>query len=275
MSHRYLQQYECGAGKDIWKEYERVFMLVLLNCVTERKVKVFLLKARPSVRPSTKAQSHVTSHRQCYLCLLPIFAPQICSIATVNGPYKFIQRLTVQLVKSLKLSTMTPPAGDAQTTCVCVCVCALRRRCVCCSPVRSVSVLPAYYKWLGNWLRTCLYMSSLLSRLDSDSLPSFLFIDIPRSHAGTPHSSGRVVSPSLRPLPTQHATKAKDEHPFPQRESNPQSQQASGLRARGHRDRPLWSLLPIDCTISFTASWCFDCKLQGATSVEDMYSCQT
>ena len=36
----------------------------------------------------------------------------------------------------------------------------------------------------------------------------------------------------------QHTTHTRDRQPCPRRDSNPQSQQASGLSPRGHRDRP-------------------------------------
>ena len=57
--------------------------------------------------------------------------------------------------------------------------------------------------------------------------------DVSRSHTTTQHSrqdsSGRVISSSQRPLPdnTRHST---DKYPFPRWDSNPRSQQASGLR---------------------------------------------
>jgi hypothetical protein len=57
------------------------------------------------------------------------------------------------------------------------------------------------------------------------------------SHTQTHHprcdSSGRVISPTQRPLRdnnTQHTTLTRDRHPCPRRDSNPQSQQASDRR---------------------------------------------
>jgi hypothetical protein len=54
-----------------------------------------------------------------------------------------------------------------------------------------------------------------------------------RNHTHTHHtrydSSGRVISPSQRPLP--HTTLIGDRHPCPRRDASPQPQQASGGRA--------------------------------------------
>jgi hypothetical protein len=49
--------------------------------------------------------------------------------------------------------------------------------------------------------------------------------------------SGRVISSSQRQLPTQHTTNTTDKHPCQQWGSNPRSQQFSGPRPQGHRDR--------------------------------------
>ena len=38
-----------------------------------------------------------------------------------------------------------------------------------------------------------------------------------------------MISSSQRPLPTQHTTNTRDEHPCHQRDSNPRSQQSSGI----------------------------------------------
>ena len=40
------------------------------------------------------------------------------------------------------------------------------------------------------------------------------------------------ISPSQRPLPTQHTTNTRNEYPLPQRVSNPQSQESSDRRPR-------------------------------------------
>jgi hypothetical protein len=63
---------------------------------------------------------------------------------------------------------------------------------------------------------------------------SLLILEVSRSHKMPHHSrydsSGRVISPSHRPLPDKHTTLTTDKHPCPRRDSNPQSQQASGCR---------------------------------------------
>jgi hypothetical protein len=55
------------------------------------------------------------------------------------------------------------------------------------------------------------------------------------------HTSGRtperMISSSQRPLTTQHTTNTIGEYPYPQRVSNPQSQQSSGRTLHGHQDR--------------------------------------
>jgi hypothetical protein len=43
-------------------------------------------------------------------------------------------------------------------------------------------------------------------------------------------SSGRVISSSQKPLPTQNTTNTREEHPCRQHDSNPRSQQSSGPR---------------------------------------------
>jgi len=70
-----------------------------------------------------------------------------------------------------------------------------------------------------------------------------LIHEVSRSHATTHHSrkdsSGRVISSSQRPLPdnTQHSLQTNIQARW--WDSNPQSQQASGRRPRGHWDRLL------------------------------------
>ena len=66
-----------------------------------------------------------------------------------------------------------------------------------------------------------------------------------RSHSVTPHSVGLLWTsdqPDAETSTLQSITLTGDRHPCPRRDSNPQSQQASGLRLRlrthGHWDRP-------------------------------------
>ena len=59
-----------------------------------------------------------------------------------------------------------------------------------------------------------------------------LIVEIFGSHTDTHiryDSSEWVISPSQRPLPTQHTTNTKDENPCIQRDSNPRYQQAYAL----------------------------------------------
>ena len=57
---------------------------------------------------------------------------------------------------------------------------------------------------------------------------SLLILKVSRSHTMTQHSrqdsSGRVISPSQRPLPDKHTTLTTDRHPCPRRDSNLQPQ---------------------------------------------------
>ena len=57
------------------------------------------------------------------------------------------------------------------------------------------------------------------------------------THHSWQDSSGRVISQSQRPLPDNYNTHNK--HPCPRWDSNPQSQQASGLRLTPQTARPL------------------------------------
>ena len=57
-----------------------------------------------------------------------------------------------------------------------------------------------------------------------------------RSHSDTPHSVGLLWTsdqPVAETSTRQHTTLTKDRHPRPRRDSNPQSQQASGRRPHG------------------------------------------
>jgi len=70
-------------------------------------------------------------------------------------------------------------------------------------------------------------------------------IEASRSHSDTPHSVGHLWTSDQSDAKTstwQNTTLKRHRHPFPRRESNPQSQQASGrrprLRLRGKWGRP-------------------------------------
>jgi len=66
-------------------------------------------------------------------------------------------------------------------------------------------------------------------------------------HAHTRYiCSGRVASPSQRPLSTHHTTKAREIRQCPQRNSNSGSQQSSGRRPYDHLYRPSMILLTFD-----------------------------
>ena len=78
------------------------------------------------------------------------------------------------------------------------------------------------------------------TRVRSASLPRFLDHTQLDTHTRK-DSSGRVISPSHRPLPTQHTTNTRDEHPCSSgiRTRDPSHQAAVdlSLRPHGHRDR--------------------------------------
>jgi hypothetical protein len=57
-----------------------------------------------------------------------------------------------------------------------------------------------------------------------------LIIEISRSLSETPHSVGLIWTSDQRYLPDNYATLTTERHPCPRRDSNPQSQQASGGR---------------------------------------------
>ena len=70
-------------------------------------------------------------------------------------------------------------------------------------------------------------------------LHSLLIVEASRTHSlRQAHTregpSGRGIGPSQRPPPTTYNT--HNRHPCPQGDSNPQSQQVSGRRPRGHWD---------------------------------------
>ena len=58
--------------------------------------------------------------------------------------------------------------------------------------------------------------------------------DHTQTHHSLYKSSGRVISPVQRRLPTQHRARTRYWHPCPRRNSNPQSQYV-----RGHRPTPV------------------------------------
>jgi hypothetical protein len=56
-----------------------------------------------------------------------------------------------------------------------------------------------------------------------------LTVDVSRSHT-IRHTNPIELIPSHRPLPTQHKTSTRGEHPYPQRDSNPPAHQSSVRR---------------------------------------------
>ena len=80
------------------------------------------------------------------------------------------------------------------------------------------------------------------------------FVDHSQTHTHTHthtysryDSSGRVISPSQKPLFRRHTTNTRDEYSCPQPDSIPGSQASSGCtptpRTHGHRDRQLYYLV--------------------------------
>jgi hypothetical protein len=60
---------------------------------------------------------------------------------------------------------------------------------------------------------------------------ALLIIDASRSHSDTPHSVGLLWTsdqPDAETSTSEHSTPTRDRHPCPRRDSNPQSQEASG-----------------------------------------------
>jgi hypothetical protein len=73
-----------------------------------------------------------------------------------------------------------------------------------------------------------------------------LIIEVSRSHSDTPQSVGLLWTsdqPDAETSTLQHTTLTTDRHPCPLRDSNPQSQQASGCRPKPQTARPLGSAL--------------------------------
>lgn len=67
-------------------------------------------------------------------------------------------------------------------------------------------------------------------------------------------SSEQVISSLQRLLPTQHTTDTRDKHPYPQWDSNLQSQQSSSFRPTPYT---VWSLeLIVENCISLKECWC-------------------
>jgi len=66
-------------------------------------------------------------------------------------------------------------------------------------------------------------------------IQDLFIIEVSRSYSDTQHSAGRMIGRSQKPPPynTRHTR-----YPCHRRDSNPLSQQASGCRPRGPRERP-------------------------------------
>jgi hypothetical protein len=69
----------------------------------------------------------------------------------------------------------------------------------------------------------------------------FFFVKVLRSHSVTPHSVGLLWTsdqPDAVTSTWKRTTLTRDRHPYPRRDSNPQSLQASGRRLRPWNARP-------------------------------------
>ena len=75
----------------------------------------------------------------------------------------------------------------------------------------------------------CVYVEKQPARSPAASF--FTFLDHTQLDIHTRYDSSLIaISPSQRPLPTQHPTNTRDENPRPKREWNPRFQQSSGRR---------------------------------------------
>ena len=95
-----------------------------------------------------------------------------------------------------------------------------------------------------NAKRKCHICPLFLSSTNILPHRGLLTVEDSRSHSDTHHSVGILWTsdqPDAETSTWQHATLTRDRHPCPRRDSNPQSQQASGRRPtrrqRGHWDR--------------------------------------
>jgi len=71
-----------------------------------------------------------------------------------------------------------------------------------------------------------------------------LIIEASRSHSDTPHAVEVLWTsdqPGIETSTWQHTTHTRDKHPYPRRDSNPHSQQASCRRPTPQTVRPLRS----------------------------------
>ena len=94
-----------------------------------------------------------------------------------------------------------------------------------------------------------------------------LIHEVSRSHTTTHHirqdSSGRVISPSQRPLPD--TTLTTDRHPGPQRDSNPQTQQRSSRRPTPQTVRPLGQVVFPTLLTIYSPHLQWSCQVARAT----------
>jgi len=86
----------------------------------------------------------------------------------------------------------------------------------------------------NQWSSFNFYHIHVSSWLDSPHVGlGLLIVEISRSHSDTPKSVGLLWTsdqPVAETSTWQHSTLTRDRHPWPGRDSNPQSQQASGRR---------------------------------------------
>ena len=85
-----------------------------------------------------------------------------------------------------------------------------------------------YINVYSHWLRSFFY--HVATTLEGQGL---LIVVDSRSHSDTPYSIGLLwtsYQPDAETSAWQHTTLTRDSHPCPRRDSNPQSQQASGCR---------------------------------------------
>jgi hypothetical protein len=94
---------------------------------------------------------------------------------------------------------------------------------------RTQSNQPIYFYFLWRYSPTRAEAASLLRILDHTHTQKHKTQTDTHTHTGY-RSSERMISPSQKPLATQHTANIIDEHPCPQWDSNPRLQQSSGCK---------------------------------------------
>ena len=100
----------------------------------------------------------------------------------------------------------------------------------------------SFFLWFGvtSQVGLCRLLLKFLDHAQLDAhptLPPPLSRTHARTHAGS-RATERAISRSQSPLLTQHRANTSDQHPCPQWDSNPQSQQSSGFRPTPSTVRP-------------------------------------